>query len=112
MSGKPDVCDLTDPSRELLAKLNEKTGKKFCPVDSNLRLIRGRLSEGHKPEVISQVIDMMSERWLGDTKMEKYLRPATIFGAEKFNQYVGEIGRAQESDDDLVEWIKWTRGEK
>ena len=29
--------------------------------------------------------------WKGNAKMEEYLRPATLFNAEKFEQYMGEL---------------------
>ena len=29
--------------------------------------------------------------WAADEKMEPYLRPATLFNATKFAQYVGEV---------------------
>lgn len=79
-------------TREILDYLNTKTGKGFKPVETNLKLIRARLIEGHSSEDIFAVIDRKTKEW-SNTKYAQYLRPATLFGAEKFNQYVGEIGQ-------------------
>jgi len=71
--------------------LNELTSSKFENVESNKKLIRARLSEGHTLETIKRVIDSKVGEWLRDPKMKKYLRPSTLFNAEKFNQYVGQL---------------------
>lgn len=86
MSSKLDV------SAEILNYLNEKTNKKFKPVDSNLKLINARLKEGHQVEDLKWVVDKKTDDWLKDEKMNQYLRPATLFNAEKFNSYIGEKG--------------------
>jgi len=100
MSGKPD--DAPKLEIQILDYLNHVTGKNFKPVESNLKLIRARLSEKHTPEEITAVIDLKNRQWSG-TKQDEYLRPATLFGAEKFNQYVGEIGRQEKND--FLDWL-------
>ncbi len=80
-----------DPARQILSFLNEKTGKKYRPVASNLRMIRARLKEGYTVEELRQVIAMMVRKWSSDEKMREYLRPATIFNATKCAQYIGEL---------------------
>ena len=77
----------------ILDHLNTVTGKSFKPVNTNLKLINARLNQGHTQNDIVDVIDLKTKEWLGDQKMERFLRPKTLFGDEKFNQYVGEIGR-------------------
>ena len=37
------------------------------------------------------VVALKCREWGQDDKMEKYLRPATLFNREKFNQYAGEL---------------------
>ncbi|MDT8282530.1 MAG: conserved phage C-terminal domain-containing protein, partial [Gammaproteobacteria bacterium] len=88
LSGKPDTAEKTEII--ILEKLNLLTGKNFKPVESNLKLIRARLSENHTSSEMLDVVAMKVERWHGG-KMDEYLRPATLFNAEKFNQYVGEL---------------------
>ena len=78
----------------LLAFLNEKTGKKFRPVDENLNLIRARLRSGVSVGDVRAVIAMKARHWGSDPKMRPYLRPATLFGATAFEQYLGELGDA------------------
>ena len=87
MSGKPD------DARMILNYLNEKAGKGFKPVPSNITLINARLKEKHSVDEIKAVIDRKVLQWPEGDKMHEYLRPATLFGATNFNQYVGEIGK-------------------
>jgi len=78
-------------ARSLLAFLNEKTGRNYKPVDINLSMIVARLKEGHTERECKLVILRKFHDWGTDEKMAEYLRPATLFNATKFNQYVGEI---------------------
>ncbi len=80
---------LTAQAIEVIKHLNNKTGKKFKPVDSNLKLVVARLKEGNSVGDITWVIDHKISEWKGND-YEKYLRPSTLFNAEKFNQYIGE----------------------
>lgn len=97
LSGKPDVSqpkkknNYATTARSLLAFLNEKTGRNYKPVESNLGMIRARLKEGHTERECKLVILRKFHDWGTDEKMSEYLRPATLFNATKFNQYVGEI---------------------
>src|SRR5574343_252841 len=70
--------------------LNEKASRNFPPTQANLGLIRGRLREGFKPEQLKSVVSRKVRTWKG-TEREEYLRPATLFGPEKFSSYVGEL---------------------
>lgn len=84
MSGKPDdAC-------HLLSFLNEKTGKKFKPVASNLDPIKARLKEYTRDE-IQMVIANRCMTWERDEKMMQYLRPLTLFRASNFSSYYGEL---------------------
>jgi uncharacterized phage protein (TIGR02220 family) len=83
---KPDV------EAALICYLNEKAGRSFEPVESNRKLVRARLAEGATPEKIRAVIDAKVAEWQDDTKMARYLQPATLFNATKFAQYVGALG--------------------
>jgi uncharacterized phage protein (TIGR02220 family) len=79
---------------QVLDYLNQKASRAYRPVDSNLRLIAARLKEGATPEDCKAVIDAKVAAWSTDAKMTAYLRPATLFNAEKFAQYIGEIDAA------------------
>lgn len=77
---------------EILAYLNDKAGRSYKPVPANVGLIAARLKEGATADDCRKVIDAKISAWLGDAKMGEYLRPATLFNATKFAQYVGELG--------------------
>jgi uncharacterized phage protein (TIGR02220 family) len=113
MSGKPDVDSLDDvnfvsekqkhspktqrqaelksQALEVIEFLNQKTGRVYRPVDTNLKLIMARLKSGATVMDCRQVIAKKTREWKGDAKMAEYLRPATLFNATKFEQYVGEL---------------------
>jgi len=98
MSGKPDVAplksqniEIKNQAIEVLNFLNEKTGRIFRPVDTNLKLIIARLRSGATPQDCKSVIAKKRRDWIGDEKMISYLRPATLFNATKFEQYLGEL---------------------
>lgn len=98
MSGKPDVAPLKSQNLEIknqaievLNFLNEKTGRVFRPVDTNLKLITARLKSGATVQDCKCVIAKKRRDWIGDEKMSSYLRPATLFNATKFEQYLGEL---------------------
>ena len=75
---------------KILNHLNSKVGRYYKPIKSNLVLIKARLKEGFSSEDLIKVIDVKSSQWLKDDKMNKYLRPATLFNAEKCSQYAAE----------------------
>lgn len=76
---------------EVLDFLNEKTGRLYRPVDANLKLIIARLTSGASVINCRQVIAKKTREWKADSKMVEYLRPATLFNATKFEQYMGEL---------------------
>lgn len=114
MSGKPDV-DAVEKS--LIDYLNTLAGRNYKPVPSNIKFLKARLAEGHTPQEIADVIARKCAEWLDDPKFSQYLRPATLFNAEKFNQYVGELGqplppkrqaatKPEEIDFDSTGWLR------
>jgi len=105
LSGKPDVVSFISEQNqvkqknesfksqalEILEFLNEKTGKKFRPVDTNLKLIMARLKSGVTVIDCRQVIAKKNREWKGDPKMFEWLRPKTLFNVDNFEQYIGEL---------------------
>ncbi len=82
----------TSPNRERIVQvvsyLNEKAGTKFRPTTAKTKsMINARLTEGFTVEDFKAVIDKKCAEWIGDEKMEKYLRPETLFGT-KFEGYL------------------------
>lgn len=106
LSGKPDPIETLEPNHEkpnLAAKakavlqfLNEKTGRAYEPVDSNLKPIVARMKEGATEAHLRQVIAKKCREWGADEKMEQYLRPKTLFNATNFANYKGELVVPQE----------------
>ena len=86
MSGEPDTA------KQVLEYLNEKAGRAYQPVESTLRLIRARLKEGASEDLCKAVIDAKVDEWADDAKWSKYLRPETLFNAQKFASYSGQLG--------------------
>ncbi len=80
-----------DDAKFLLDYLNQKTGRNYKAVKSNINYIKARLIEYTKDELIC-MIDHKCSQWLTDEKMNEFLRPATLFNTTKCAQYIGEIG--------------------
>ena len=87
--------------KEIVSYLNAKTGKQFRETSQKTQTaIHARLAEGFKLEDFQSVIDKKCADWLGDKKMEEYLRPETLFGT-KFESYLnagGNHGKTTDSD--------------
>jgi uncharacterized phage protein (TIGR02220 family) len=87
-----------DQATEVLDFLNRKTGKKFAarnPVGaatSNANLIMHRLKEGYTVQNLKSMVACKCRQWVHDPVMSKYLTPVTLFGRQKFDSYMGEVG--------------------
>ena len=81
-----------DMAAAVIKYLNQKTGKNFRDVKTHTEKINARVAEGATLEDLIAVIDRKCAEWMTDANMSQYLRPATLFGAEKFNNYLGQIG--------------------
>ena len=80
----------TDEIKEIVSYLNEKTGSKYRPnTDATKKHINARLEEGFTVEDFKTVIDTKVSEWIGDKKMQKFLRPQTLFGT-KFESYLNQ----------------------
>lgn len=92
LSGKPDAINgFKTDAVEILNYLNSNAGREFRPVPANLTLIAARLKSGVTPLQCREVIFSKCQQWKADPKMAEYLRPATLFNATKFEQYLGEL---------------------
>ena len=80
-----------EQAQSVLDFLNEKTGRVYRPVDTNLKLIIARLKSGATVLQCRQVIARKARQWKDRPDMAPYLRPATLFNATKFEQYLGEL---------------------
>lgn len=78
--------------------LNKKAFKNFKPeTKKTIDLIKLRLSEGYTEEDFYTVIDKMTNCWLSNGDLDKYLRPITLFG-DNFDSYLNEDWERQETD--------------
>lgn len=71
----------------ILKFLNETTGRKFRPTETNLAFIRQRLAEpGVDLDGVKKMIVRQNSSWKG-REMQEYLRPETLFNKTKFDSY-------------------------
>ncbi|MGJ0848293.1 conserved phage C-terminal domain-containing protein [Tissierella praeacuta] len=85
-----DNNDNKDIYADIVEYLNSKTNKNFKHTSkATQRHISARLNEKYTLDDFKKVIDIKTSHWLGDPKMETYLRPETLFGT-KFESYLNE----------------------
>ena len=89
---------LQDIVYRVVSYLNKKAFKNFkADTKKTIDLIKLRLSEGYTEEDFYKVIDNMTNSWLSNGDLEKYLRPITLFG-DNFDSYLNEDWERQETD--------------
>lgn len=91
--GKPDTKQL----KEILAYLNEKTGRSYRLGKKARELMEARLKEHYTPDDFRKVIDNMCVRWKG-TKFEQYLQPSTLFAQSHFDEYLNKPAYQPDQD--------------
>lgn len=95
MSGNPTYI----PYKEIIDYLNEKTGKRYSHKSkANQKLIKARINEDNSKEDFFTVIDNMVAQWKGNSKMEKYLRPKTLFSGN-FDNYKNQTPKDQSNEN-------------
>ena len=78
------------PYQEIIAYLNEKTGRDYKDGTPKTRtLINVLWKQGFQLQDFQKVIDNKVKDWITDQKYSKYLRPETLFGT-KFEGYLNE----------------------
>lgn len=94
----------TPPYKEIVNYLNEKTGKNYKSTTNKTQtLIRARYKEGFSLDDFKTVIDKKTAEWSNDSKMEKYLRPNTLFGT-KFEGYLLENTKPTQEYQEVIDW--------
>ncbi len=74
--------------KKIISHLNEKLGSAYkATTRSTLTHINARFSEGFTLEDFIKVIDKKCDEWGKDEKMQRFLRPETLFGT-KFESYL------------------------
>lgn len=82
----------------IIDTLNAVLGTKYKVSSAKTKAcINARFSEGYGREEFAAVISHMASEWLGDEKMQCYLRPETLFGT-KFESYLQRAGMKKASE--------------
>ncbi len=85
---EPD--SVADQVKTIVDYLNKKTDSHYkATTPKTKQLVQARLKEGFTVDDFKTVIDKKTATWLKDGKMNKYLRPLTLFGT-KFEDYLNE----------------------
>ena len=92
---------------DIIEHLNRTTGSKFQPVGANEKLISARLKEGLSVQTLKAIATKKHAEWGKDAKMAQYLRPATLYGAEKCHQYAGQLGIESAAERKAREDAEW-----
>lgn len=75
---------------DIVSFLNETVHASYKPNTPKTKsLITARLNEGFTVDDFKTVIQKKADEWLGDDKMQQYLRPSTLFGT-KFEAYLNQ----------------------
>lgn len=93
-AGNPPVSSnkICDSAVQLL---NDLSGSRFrATTNATQKLIQAREKEGYTLEDIEAVIRHQCKQWGQDAKMQKYLRPETLFG-NKFEGYLSDARRQE-----------------
>lgn len=88
----PDIISisnsLSNSYKEIIDYLNNKIGTNYkATTKKTQQFINARLKEGFSVEDFKKVIDNKASEWLNNAKMQKYLRPQTLFGTN-FESYL------------------------
>jgi uncharacterized phage protein (TIGR02220 family) len=83
---KQSAKTLTTEETEALEYLNELTGRRFR---TNAGQLMARIGEGFTLEDVKAVIQYKAAEWMG-TDFQKYLKPETLFRANKFEGYLND----------------------
>jgi len=77
----------------VIQALNKKARRAFRPEGRSRQLIVARLRAGFTVEDLLQVVWYKAREWNTD-KMRAHLRPSTLFGRAKFDEYVDDARQA------------------
>jgi len=105
--------DAKIPYKKIVDYLNQKLDTNYRHTTQKTKtLIRARWNEGFKLVDFKTVIEKKAMEWLGDKKMEKYLRPVTLFGT-KFEGYLNQLSVNNQSDNSGIKQLKelWAEAE-
>lgn len=80
------------PYGEIVSYLNDKTSSQYRKNTNKTKdLIKARWNEGFRLDDFKRVIDIKTAEWINDNRMNKFLRPETLF-SPKFEGYLNQKG--------------------
>jgi uncharacterized phage protein (TIGR02220 family) len=87
--GRPKT-EVETKTEEVLEYLNQARGLqgRYRFTSAKGSGLEERLRKGVTVSECRLVIDHAISKWLGDERMESYIRPSTLFGAKKFDSYL------------------------
>lgn len=111
-SSKLDSVEII-PFQIIVEHLNQVTGKDYRHKSETTRkLIRGRWAEGFRELDFFHVHLVKAEKWLG-TEWEKFLRPVTLYGLQKFEGYLqerrGVVPMTDKARNNVAVGIQWLK---
>lgn len=87
---KSKLNNIINIVEQVVSYLNEKSEKSYKSTTKKTQdFIKARINEGFTLDDFKKVIDIKTEKWKSDPKMNEYLRPETLFGT-KFESYLNE----------------------
>lgn len=90
----PNSAEVSISISNIINYLNSKTGRNYSPNTAETRkLVTARLREGYTEEDFFWLIDTKVDEWKDDAKMEKFLRPNTLFAQSHFDDYLNQRPR-------------------
>lgn len=97
----PISQDIVSLVEEVVGYLNLKAKKQFKHTAENtVGIIADRCVEGYSLNDFKRVIDNKVATWLTDRKMNRFLRPETLFAKTHFESYLNEDPCAGEGFED------------
>lgn len=87
------------PYVEIVTYLNDVAGKNYRSTTQKTKdLIKARWNEGFRLDDFKKVIDTKNEEWKNNEKMNKFIRPETLF-SPKFEGYLNQEVTTKPNDD-------------
>ena len=100
---KIPIDPLPEEIQEVLDYLNSKAKSGFTLKNKKTKeLIVARFNDGYKLNDFKLVIDRKVKQWI-NTEQAKYIRPITLFNPSKFETYLNEIDKNEQSRFDKYE---------
>ncbi len=84
-------------AKEIIDHLNAVAGTSFSAKSKEVteQLCARLRQSGVTVDGVKQMIDAKADEWSGDSKMEKFLRPSTLFSPKNFANYYGQRARGK-----------------